>query len=251
MYSSTTFNRVDVTGVVHESSILNDEGKSMAWCKRLKVGTTEFALFDTKKAKKYLNVIEEHGATFQMDDKANQMNRFLRSQVEAPVPSKVPIRVLMTPYNGSSSTIDCGDHHAVSTDGNKVFLRRLEHSCTLRESSTFRHVSEQHALDLLQQLFHIDKYTIGYECITVHEKGELHYTVDFVVRLNESSHNLGVEVKKNKEALDRDKALVEKKMRLYTKCLGSACVLLIMEPHPTFYKDTSLEQVVDVKELCC
>lgn len=260
------FLRHDISGILAASSKV---GKALTWCKRFPEKfngvpiATKYVLIDTKRsATNYKNVIRDRSAEFCLDYKTNEMNDILLSQVQATAQDKIPIRLAEYLSQGSTTILDCGDHHVVGLCGHRVQLRRLKHQNSLPTGKHFKHASEALAEKFLLQTFATDQFVVLYEPFTINFSDEaaivggvsVHcYNVDFCVRKKGSSRTVGIEVKKDilswkwkeKEALF--------KIQKYEKILGAPCLVLVVQPFPEFHRVTkeglerfaSLQAVID------
>ena len=143
MYAEATdvFIKGDISGVVDAST--NVSSLPLTWCKRLPSNfngipiSTEYILLDTKRsASNYKNVIEERSARFCLDHRSNFMNAFLLQQADSV--EKKPIRLGEYLSKGSTTILDCGDHHVLGRFDKGVLLRLVTWSPAWRSNSRER-----------------------------------------------------------------------------------------------------------------
>lgn len=250
------FVRSDISGVIDASKNVSD-APHLTWCKELphefkgvKI-TTDYILLDTKRsASNYKNLIEHHTARFCLDNRPNVMNAFLLKQVESE--DKKPIRLAEYLSKGSTTILDCGDHHVVGRFNNGVILHRLKKQTHIPKGQHFKHSSEERAEQILKECFPQDKFYVNYEpfvlnfsneCAVI-EGSSIHcYNVDFRVRRKNSACNIGIEVKSDLSSWNFKKTEALFKIKKYEQLIGAPCLLLIINPSPRFYfvGDTEIE----------
>lgn len=260
------FVKNDISGIVEASTNVSSS-LSLSWCKRLprEFGatpiSTEYVLLDTKRsASNYKNVIEERTARFCLDRRPNAMNTFLLNEVNAV--EKTAIRLAEYLSRGSTTILDCGDHHVVGRFDNGVILRRLKKQTPLPVGKHFKHPSEARAEEFLRQTFPAAHFLVQYEPFVLNFSGEaavidgasVHcYNVDFRVRKRVSSCNVGIEVKKDVASWQWKANEGLFKIQKYEETIGAPCLVLVVEPCPRFYEATqaglepfpSLDAVLD------
>lgn len=250
MYAAVTdaFAKTDISGVVEAST--NVSPFPLTWCKRLPKHfdgipiSTEFILLDTKRsASNYKNVIEARSARFCLDNRANYMNDFLLQQVDCV--DKKPIRLGEYLSKGSTTILDCGDHHVVGRFDKGVLLRRLKEQTPLPVGRHYKHQSEARAESVLSAWFPGDEFYVNYEpfvlnfsddSIVIGESSVHCYNVDFRVRKKVSSCNIGIEVKKDIASWEWKMAEALFKIRKYEEIMGAPCLVLIVEPSPRLHR---------------
>lgn len=240
------FRKCDISGVIDACESVSDV---QTWCKRLPrewngvAISTAHVLIDTKRsASNYVNVIEHHTARFCLDRRSNSINTFLLEQAANPV--KVPIRLAEYLCKGSTTILDCGDHHVVGRFDKGVMLRRLKKSTVIPSGRHFKHPSEKCALATLRQIFSETDFYVNYEPFVINFSDEsvvingnsVHcYNVDFTVRKKTSGSNVGIEVKRDISSWEWKKAEGFYKMQKYEKIMGAPCLVLAMHPSPQFF----------------
>lgn len=253
--AADTFKKSDISGVVDAST--NVSSLPLTWCKRLPGCfngipiSTEFILLDTKRSDtNYKNVIEERSARFCLDHRPNSMNDFLLQQAVSV--EKKPIRLGEYLSKGSTTILDCGDHHVVGRFDKGVVLRRLKNQTPIPVGRHFKHESEARAEVFLTTCFPKDAFYVNYEpfvlnfsddSVVIGESSVHCYNVDFRVRKKVSSGNIGVEVKKDMESWKWKKAETLYKIRKYEEIMGAPCLVLLVDPSPRLYRvgDTGIE----------
>lgn len=263
------FVRSDISGIVEASSNVSSS-LPLTWCKRLpreyggRPISTEYVLIDTKRsASNYKNVIEERTARFCLDNRPNVMNTFLLGQVDAV--DKTAVRLAEYLSKGSTTILDCGDHHVVGRFDKGVVLCRLKEQTPLPIGKHFKHPSEASAEEFLRKTFPASQFLVQYEPFVINFSGEaavidgtsVHcYNVDFRVRKRISSCNVGIEVKKDVGSWNWKANEGLFKIQKYEEILGAPCLVLVVQPVPRFYQATeaglepfaSVEAVVDYVE---
>lgn len=261
---SDDFVKSDISGVVDACRNVSDK-LSLTWCKRLPrefngvTIATEYILLDTKRsASNYVNVIKHHTAQFCLDNRPNAMNAFLLEQ--ATRVHKTPIRLAEYLSKGSTTILDCGDHHVVGRFEKGVLLHRLMTQTDLPTGKHFAHPSEAQAETLLKDCFTEEHFYVNYEPFTLNFSDDsavidgcsVHcYNVDFRVRKKTSSCNVGVEVKCDLSSWEWKKSAALVKIKKYERIMGAPCLVLIMNPSPRFYfvGDTTIQPFSSHKDV--
>jgi hypothetical protein len=263
--ATDTFAKSDISGVVDASTnACTTSSFPLTWCKRLPTHfngvpiSTEFILLDTKRsASNYKNVIEERSARFCLDNRSNPMNDFLLQQVDSV--EKKPIRLGEYLSKGSTTILDCGDHHVIGGFDKGVILRRLKEQTPIPVGRHFKHQSEARAESFLAACFPKDEFYVNYEpfvlnfsddSIVIGESSVHCYNVDFRVRKKVSSCNIGIEVKKDMGSWEWKKSEALFKIRKYEEIMGAPCLVLLVEPSPRLYRvgEAEIEPFASMEE---
>ena len=271
------FTQSNISGVIDKSiKLYRKDGKVMNWNRKLPSSfngidiTTEYILIDTKRSQtNYTNIKTGNEFHFCLDNIPNEVNTYLLEEITKTNSNKSPIRIAEFISTGSTTILDCGDHHAMRSykkdSVTVIVLHRLSKQSIIPSGKSFKNIAESNALVLLNELFPADLFYIFYEPMTLNfsddvvilKDSSIHcYNVDFCIRMKISSNIFGIEVKTDKESYLWKKEETHAKAKKYEKFLGSPCFLLIMNPKPTFYSIdettiTSFESEKDFKDHIC
>ena len=240
------FQPKDISGLVQCcTTIHRKDNVPISWAKQLPreyKGKKIFAhllLLDTKRSMtNYKNTFHGHNLYFCLDHKANWVNDILTQQAISA--TKVLIRVGEYLCTGSTTIMDQGDYHVVDLSNKVVTLKRLKSQTEIPYGRAFKHTSEEKAEQHLTKLFDPTLYSVKYEPFTLNFADEslkdVHcYNVDFRLRKKTSNANVGIEVKLNMGAWERDKDKSMVKFKKYEEMFGAPCVLFVVDPTPAFF----------------
>lgn len=206
---------------------------------------TRKCLLNTNRSKStYKNEMQGNTVLFCLDKFENSQNHYLKEQVKLKPEMKHAIRVAEIPASGSTSVLDHGDFHVTGLwyKYNKLYgvqLKRLKNQSVLPSGIAFAHYTEKIAFEHMKKILPENEYQIRKESIIinfadkaamVNGKGIHCYNVDFKIRKFDTAINLGIEVKKDWEAFERDKEENLIKFQKYHEELGAPCLLIIVEP---------------------